>query len=173
MTAKNTLIIGVFGEVPYAESVGDVNIPYCRSSDIGQYCNYDPVLNPYVSLSQSQDLTIDFNQFETDVITTTRKTDKTIPLVSVLFTGRPVPIGNIYNQSNAVISAWLPGTSGGQGVVDLISGAYVARAGGDSNRKNSLSVDWPRSMVIMGLLRIRLMMSFRFMGLMGRYQRWI
>ena len=30
MTARNTLIIGVFGEVPYAESEGDVNIPYCK-----------------------------------------------------------------------------------------------------------------------------------------------
>jgi beta-glucosidase len=69
-------------------------------------------------------------------------------LISVLFTGRPVPIGSIYDQSNAVIAAWLPGTSGGQGVVDLISGNYVARPGGVSNRQNSLSVDWPKSMVI-------------------------
>lgn len=74
-------------------------------------------------------------------------TDKNIPLISVLFTGRPVPITNIYEQSTAVIAAWLPGTSGGQGVVDLISGAYVARPGGISNRKNSLSMDWPKSMV--------------------------
>jgi hypothetical protein len=48
MTAKNTIIIGVFGEVPYAESVGDVNIPYCRSSDLAPYCTYDPILNVYV-----------------------------------------------------------------------------------------------------------------------------
>jgi hypothetical protein len=58
-----------------------------------------------------------------------------------------MPIGSIYDQSQAVIAAWLPGTSGGKGVVNLIAGDYVARAGGVKKRKNSLSVDWPKSMV--------------------------
>src|ERR1700733_13723411 len=31
MTSRNTLIIGVVGEVPYAESAGDINIPYCQN----------------------------------------------------------------------------------------------------------------------------------------------
>ncbi len=97
---------------------------------------------------QAKDMSVDFSKFEGEIITEVRASDKTIPLVSVLFTGRPVPIGNLYEQSSAVIAAWLPGTSGGQGVVDLISGAYAARPGGSSNRKNSLSVDWPRNMVI-------------------------
>lgn len=30
MNSRNTLIVGVVGEVPYAESAGDVNIPYCQ-----------------------------------------------------------------------------------------------------------------------------------------------
>lgn len=30
MNSKNTIIIGAFGEVPYAETEGDVNIPYCK-----------------------------------------------------------------------------------------------------------------------------------------------
>lgn len=34
MTSRNTIIIGAFGEVPYAESQGDVNIPYCKISDL-------------------------------------------------------------------------------------------------------------------------------------------
>jgi beta-glucosidase len=147
MTNKNTIIIGVFGEVPYAESAGDVNIPYCRSSALSSGCTYNPILNAYVPESQSQDLTVNFSKFDLEVVTNVRTNDKSIPLISVLFTGRPVPIGNIYEQSNAVIAAWLPGTSGGQGVVDLITGAYVARPGGATNRKNSLSVDWLRSMV--------------------------
>lgn len=148
MTARNTLIIGVFGEVPYAESEGDVNIPYCKITDLVPFCLYNPALNPYVPGQQSKDLTVDISKFESEIITEVRTADKTIPLVSVLLTGRPVPIPAIYEQSTAVISAWLPGTSGGQGIVDLISGAYVAREGGVSNRKNSLSMDWPRSMVI-------------------------
>lgn len=112
------------------------------------FCLYNPILNPYVPAEQAKDLTIDFSKFESEIITEVRAADKTIPLVSVLLAGRPVPIANLYEQSSAVIAAWLPGTSGGHGIVDLISGAYVARAGGSSNRKNSLSVDWPRSMVI-------------------------
>lgn len=110
------------------------------------FCLYNPILNPYVPAEQAKDLTIDFSKFESEIITEVRAADKTIPLVSVLLAGRPVPIANLYEQSSAVIAAWLPGTSGGHGIVDLISGAYVARAGGSSNRKNSLSVDWPRSM---------------------------
>lgn len=73
-------------------------------------------------------------------------------MVSVLLTGRPVPITDIYDQSTAVIAAWLPGTSGGQGIVNLITGSYIARPGGVSNRKNSLSMDWPRNMVTMHLI---------------------
>lgn len=96
MTSKNTLIIGVFGQVPYAESEGDVNIPYCKISDLAPFCLYNPILNPYVSAQQKKDLTIDFTKFENEIITETRATDKGIPLVSVLFTGRPVPLTNIY-----------------------------------------------------------------------------
>lgn len=66
--------------------------------------------------------------------------------MSVLLAGRPVPITDIFEESAAVIAAWLPGTSGGQGIVDLIAGDYIAREGGVSNRKNSLSMDWPRNM---------------------------
>ncbi len=32
MNAKNTLILSVVGESPYAEFTGDVNIPYCQNS---------------------------------------------------------------------------------------------------------------------------------------------
>jgi len=41
MTSRNTLIIGVIGEPPYAETAGDRNIPYCQNlSQTG--CLYDP-----------------------------------------------------------------------------------------------------------------------------------
>lgn len=153
MTAKNTLIIGVFGEVPYAESQGDVNIPYCKIED-EPACLYRPSLNPYVSGFQKKDLTIGFSKFEEEVITEVRGVDKTIPLVSVLLTGRPVPIPDIYTTSSAVIAAWLPGTSGGHGIMSAITGDYIVRKGGVSNRKNTLSVDWLRTMVLMLLFRM-------------------
>ena len=86
-----------------------------------------------------------------------------------MLTGRPVPIGNLYEQSSAVIAAWLPGTSGGQGIVDLISGAYVARPGGSTNRKNSLSVDWPRNMVYLYLYNRKLWKNSQFMVQMVQF----
>ena len=92
---------------------------------------------------------IDFTKFEKEVITEVRGTDKNIPLVSVLLSGRPRILNDVYADSSAVIAAWLPGTSGGQGIMDAISGDYVVRPGGVTNKKNSLSVDWPRDMVLM------------------------
>jgi beta-glucosidase len=91
-------------------------------------------------------LKLDFAKFDNEVLTTLRENDKNIPLVSVLFSGRPMLIDNIYSNSNAVIAAWLPGTSGGQGIIDAITGDYVIRPS-SSNLKNSLSMDWPKDMV--------------------------
>ena len=50
-------------------------------------------------------------------------------------------------QSSAVISAWLPGTSGGKGVMDAITGDYIMRPNGQSDNVNTLSMDWPKTMV--------------------------
>jgi len=61
-------------------------------------------------------------------------------------------IDNIYSNSNAVIAAWLPGTSGGQGIIDAITGDYVIRPS-SSNLKNTLSMDWPKDMVQLKIYR--------------------
>lgn len=55
-------------------------------------------------------------------------------------------INSILDESNAFISAFLPGTSGGQGIVDAITGRYVFRKNGSGDKTNSLSFDWPKSM---------------------------
>lgn len=55
-------------------------------------------------------------------------------------------INSILDESTAFISAFLPGTSGGQGIVDAITGKYVFRKNGSGDRTNSLSFDWPKSM---------------------------
>ena len=65
--------------------------------------------------------------------------------MSVLISGRPLLINQILSSSNAVISAWLPGTAGGQGILDAISGDYLLKPNG--SKKNTLSVDWPVDMV--------------------------
>jgi beta-glucosidase len=96
---------------------------------------------------QRTSLALDFDKFDTEVINHIREEDKNIPMLTVLLAGRPMIIDNVLAQSSAVISAFLPGTSGGEGIVNAITGKYVIRPNGQSDIKNSLSFDWPKSMV--------------------------
>ena len=72
-------------------------------------------------------------------------------MLTVLLAGRPMFIDKILTDSSAVIHAFLPGTSGGQGIVDALVGSYVIRPNGQTDRKNSLSFDWPRNAVNISL----------------------
>lgn len=54
-------------------------------------------------------------------------------------------IDKILSESNAVLDAFLPGTSGGAGIVDALTGAYKLRPNGSSDLTNTLSFDWPRN----------------------------
>lgn len=76
-----------------------------------------------------------------------READQRIPLISVLLSGRPMIIEELLSLSTATIAAWLPGTSGGQGIVDAIVGNYIIKPKNDP-KKNTLSVDWPKDMVL-------------------------
>jgi beta-glucosidase len=46
-----------------------------------------------------------------------------IPVVVVLYSGRPIVLGESLDRSNAFLAAWLPGTEG-QGVADVLFGDY-------------------------------------------------
>ncbi len=59
-----------------------------------------------------------------------------IPLVVVLLSGRPVILGDIPEQAQALVAAWLPGSEG-QGVADVLFG--------DCPPTGRLSHSWPRS----------------------------
>ena len=80
------------------------------------------------------------------VIDKVKSVNNDIPLLTVLFSGRPMIVNQALNQSQAFISAFWPGTSGGQGVVDAIFGQYAFRSDPKNDRVNSLSFDWPRDM---------------------------
>ena len=60
-----------------------------------------------------------------------------IPVVVVLFSGRPMIIDNVLDKADAFVAAWLPGTEGA-GVADVLFGDY--------NPTGKLSFSWPRSM---------------------------
>ncbi|MGO9270299.1 MAG: glycoside hydrolase family 3 protein [Terriglobia bacterium] len=60
-----------------------------------------------------------------------------IPVVVVLFSGRPMVLGGALEKSDAFVAAWLPGTEG-EGVSDVLFGDYKPTG--------KLSFSWPRSM---------------------------
>jgi beta-glucosidase len=60
-----------------------------------------------------------------------------IPVVVVVLSGRPVILGDVANQADAMVAAWLPGTEG-NGVTDVLFG--------DAKPTGKLSFTWPRSM---------------------------
>ena len=60
-----------------------------------------------------------------------------IPVVVVLFSGRPMILGDVLDQADAVVAAWLPGTEG-KGITDVLFG--------DFKPTGKLSFAWPKSM---------------------------
>jgi beta-glucosidase len=63
-----------------------------------------------------------------------------IPVVVVLLSGRPMILGEVLAQSDALVAAWLPGSEG-QGVTDVLLG--------DFKPAGKLPFTWPRSMAQM------------------------
>jgi hypothetical protein len=60
-----------------------------------------------------------------------------IPVVVVLFSGRPLILDEALTEADAFVAAWLPGTEG-LGVADVLFGDYKPTG--------KLPVSWPRSM---------------------------
>lgn len=44
------------------------------------------------------------------------------PMVAVLFNGRPLDLHGIYEEADAVLEAWFPGSAGGPAIADLLYG---------------------------------------------------
>jgi beta-glucosidase len=60
-----------------------------------------------------------------------------IPVVAILFSGRPMILGDSLSKTDAFLAAWLPGTEG-DGIADVLFGDYKPTG--------KLSFAWPRSM---------------------------
>lgn len=106
-------VIAVLAEAPYAEMKGD--IPYPET------------------LRHSA-------RYPQDLATLERVSGKGVPVVSILFSGRPVYANDLINLSDAFIAAWLPGTEG-RGITDvLFRTADGVPLRGFSGR---LSFEWP------------------------------
>ncbi len=58
-----------------------------------------------------------------------------VPIVVVVYSGRPLILGRVLDRADAVVAAWLPGTEG-RGVADVLFGDYAPRG--------KLGFTWPR-----------------------------
>ncbi len=106
---------------------------------------YNSHQNPYLPDQNESTLELDPEDFSRNVIKAINggKT-QAVPVVTVLFSGRPRIVSTALNASNAFIAAWLPGTSGGEAIVQAIFGEYLFREGNSS--ANTLPCDWMASM---------------------------
>ncbi len=153
--AENSVIIGVLAEPPYAEFMGDIANPSCIDcTHSEQGCLYHLHLNPYLPSCQKQNLEIDYESFDQEMIDAVKKISQDIPLITVLFSGRPMIIQKPLGKSDAFIAAWLPGTSGGQAIANGLFGRFLFGKGKHQNNNdlcrlnspNTLTINWVRNM---------------------------
>jgi beta-glucosidase len=90
--------------------------------------------NPY---AEGKGDRIDLTLSKEDVAAVATMKSAGIPVVVVVLSGRPLILGDVANQSDALVAAWLPGTEG-NGVTDVLFG--------DAKPTGKLSFIWPRSM---------------------------
>jgi len=69
-----------------------------------------------------------------------RVSGKGVPVIILLYSGRPVAANDLINRSDAFIAAWLPGTEG-LGIADMLLGRRGNGAATDFTGR--LPFDWP------------------------------
>jgi beta-glucosidase len=106
-------VIMVAAEQPYAEMKGDITFP----ASIRHTARYPD-----------------------DLKALKRVSGKGVPVVTVLYSGRPVAANDLINRSDAFVAAWLPGTEA-QGIADLLLAGADGRPAFDFTGR--LSFDWP------------------------------
>jgi beta-glucosidase len=110
---KYGAIVMVAAEKPYAEGAGDITFP--------------------ASMRHS-------SRYPQDLAALDRVSGKGTPVVTLLYSGRPVGANDLINRSDAFIAAWLPGTEG-MGLADMLLPRSDGKAGYDFTGR--LSFDWP------------------------------
>jgi beta-glucosidase len=110
---RYSAIVMVAAENPYAEMKGDIIFP--------------------ASIRHT-------SRYPDDLATLARVSGKAVPVVTVLFSGRPVGANDLINRSDAFVAAFLPGTEGLGLSEMLLTGRSGRRAYDFTGR---LSFDWP------------------------------
>ena len=107
-------VLAVIGESPYAEGAGDIG----RSSTL-EHARRHPE----------------------DLAVLDRVSGHGVPVVTVLFSGRPLWVNREIDRSDAFVAAWLPGTEG-KGITDVL---FRHADGGATDFRGRLSYAWPKT----------------------------
>jgi len=125
------IAIIVVGEYPYAEGFGDIrnsdNLIIEAGSQINGQVN---ISEPYGNSLELEKLHPEDYQLIKDI------SDKGMPVVVILISGRTLIINSELEKSSAFIAAWLPGSEG-QGISDMLFGDFAFQG--------KLSFSWPKS----------------------------
>ena len=112
-------------------------VSYARDGNVPRDAQVAVVVigeQPYAEMKGDRaDLTIDAE----DVAAVRNAKQAGVPVVVVLFSGRPLILEPILDHLDALIAAWLPGSEG-DGIADVLFGKYKPTG--------KLSVTWPKSM---------------------------
>ncbi len=106
-------VVNVAAEDPYAEMKGDILFP--------------------ATLRHTA-------RHPEDLRTLERVSGKGVPVVTLFYSGRTLPVNDLINRSNAFVAAWLPGSEG-LGLTDLLFAGTGPRRAYDFTGR--LSFDWP------------------------------
>jgi len=128
---QHDVAIIVIGERPYAEGLGDVRPNDQVIVEAGSLIKGSMnVLDPYGNTLELASL------HPEDLRTIKTVTDRGIPAVVVMISGRPLVVNKELAASSAFVAAWFPGSEG-QGVADVLFG--------DFDFQGRLSFSWPDS----------------------------
>jgi beta-glucosidase len=111
--SRYSAVVMVAAENPYAEGAGDISFPAPLRHTV---------------------------RYPEDLRTLERVSGKGIPVVTLLLSGRPLPVNDLINRSDAFIAAWLPGTEG-QGLADMLIAGEEGQPAYDFSGR--LPLDWP------------------------------
>jgi len=111
--SRYSAVVMAAAENPYAEGKGDITFP--------------------ASMRHT-------SRYPEDLAVLDRVRGKGVPVVTILYSGRPVGANDLINRSDAFIAAWLPGTEG-LGLSDLLLAGSDGRPAYDFTGR--LSFDWP------------------------------
>jgi len=106
-------VVMVAAERPYAEGAGDITFP--------------------ASMRHT-------SRYPQDLQAIDRVSGRGVPVITLLYSGRPVAVNDLINRSDAFIAAWLPGTEG-LGLADMLLGRRGNGAATDFTGR--LPFDWP------------------------------